>query len=163
MRSLVILLIAMSSIFAFGQHPGPGPAAPAPTVGWTRVLTLAPGSSLDIKLRHGSHKCAFRAADADTLTCYHGSNMTLDRVDIRSIKVHHRGRSALVGTLVGGGTGAIAGYAVGGPGCQSTQTFCLDILDGRTLAPLGGVALGAIGAITGVLTDFTSSTIYKAP
>jgi hypothetical protein len=164
MRSLAILLVATSSILASGQQTGPGPATPAPSVGWTRVRALATGSSLEVKLRHGSRKCAFRAADSDTLTCHQGSDVTLDRVDIRSIKVHHRGRSALVGALVGGGAGAIAGYAVGGgSGCQSTQTFCFNIVDGKTIAPLGGVGIGAIGAIIGVLSDFTSSTIYKAP
>jgi hypothetical protein len=68
----------------------------------------------------------------------------------------------LVGLAIGGGAGAIIGAAAGSPSC-SGQSFCLDILNRSALAAFGAVGVGAVGAIIGVSTDFTRSTVYKAP
>jgi hypothetical protein len=155
MRSLLVLAFAFGSIVAAAQQPANSSQAPAK--GWDTVRALPPDASLDIKLRHGGQKCSFRSADADTLTCQHGTDLTLQRADVLQIKIHHRGRSTLAGLAIGAGGGALIGAAAT-PSCNN---FC--IVGGKGFgATVVGIAGGGVGAITGYFSDFTRSVVYKA-
>jgi hypothetical protein len=154
MRSLLVLVTCLGSIAALAQTNTQPPAVK----GWDAVRGLSTGTALDIKLRKGSQKCAFRSADADSLACQPGTDVTIQRVDILTIKVHHRGRSALSGLAIGAGGAAIGGFAVATGPCNN---FCF--VGRGTVAAVFGVGGGAIGALTGYFTDFTRSVVYKAP
>jgi hypothetical protein len=129
------------------------PAASAQ--GWDRVLALPAGTSVHIHATDHSAHCRLKSADADSLTCVSGDAKTevFKKTEIKSIKVPHRGRSALAGAAIGGGTGAIIGAAAG----QNGQ-----IVGRGGLAAIFGIPLAIIGALVGVATDFTVATLYKA-
>ncbi|HEV2620004.1 MAG TPA: hypothetical protein VGU23_08730 [Acidobacteriaceae bacterium] len=154
MRKVLLSLFLASALCASAQQ-----AAQPAGKGWDAVRALHPGSSLDIKLRQGGQKCNFRSADADTLTCNHGTDITLQRADILQVKAHQRARSTLAGLAIGAGAGAGIGAAATTP-CSS-NSFCFGGRAGGAL--VYGVLGGAAGALTGYFSDFTHSTIYKAP
>jgi hypothetical protein len=155
MRNILVLAFALGSIAATAQQPAA--TAPVAVKGWDAVRALPSGATLDIKLRKGSANCVFGSADADTLTCQRGTSITVQRVDIRSIKIHHRGRSTLSGLAIGAGVGALVG-AASSPPCNN---FC--IVGGRGFgAVVLGVPGAAIGALTGYLSDFTRSVVYRS-
>jgi hypothetical protein len=143
------LLLFITSQRAFSQGAAP------PATGWSRVQQLKPGATLHIKTTtHTSIGCAFQSADDNSLTCTNKSSHTLQRTEIRSISMPHRGRSTLTGLAIGGGGGIITG-AASIPNGQ--------IVGKGTGAAVLGVGFGVIGAIIGFATDFTHSTIYRAP
>jgi hypothetical protein len=100
--------------------------------------------------------------DADTLTCIHAQDVVFQRSDIVNIKIPHRGRSTLVGTAIGAGVGAGVGAATGDDSCKSAP-FCVSPLSRGGIAVFSGFLFAAIGAPIGYFTDFTRSTVYKAP
>jgi hypothetical protein len=138
-------------------------ASPPEGSNWQHVQALPAGANIHVKAQHNSATCRLKSVDADSLICTHTKDLTFARAEIKSIIIPRRGRSALISAAIGGGAGAIVGYAVGGSGCKSAQNFCLDIVDGKTLAPIGAVVFGAIGAGIGAATDFAHSAVYKAP
>ena len=150
-----------TTLLAPAQQPAVS-SAPAGS-NWQHVQALPAGANIRVKAQHSSATCKLKSVDADSLTCTKSKDLTFTRAEIRSITIPRRGRSSLIGLAIGGGAGAVVGYAVGGSGCKSGQNFCLDIVDGRTLAPVGAVIFGAIGAGIGAGTDFSHSTVYKAP
>jgi hypothetical protein len=163
-------LFAMTTLLAF-TAPAQQPAASAPAAGsnWQRVQALPVGASIQVKARKSHSSCKLKSVDADSLTCTNGKDIVFREADIVSIKVPHRGRSTLVGLAAGGATGALIGAAAGSSGCTPGppgnifQNFCLNVVSRGDLAAIGGASLGAVGAIIGGLTDFTRSTVYKAP
>jgi hypothetical protein len=120
---------------------------------WERVMALPSGTAVHVKAAgHGAH-CKLKSVDADSLTCDGGGKTEVfKKADIRTVKVPHRGRSALAGAAIGGGTGAAIGAGVG----QNGQ-----IIGRGGLAAIFGIPLAVIGALVGVATDFTVATIYK--
>jgi hypothetical protein len=162
---ILFLSLALLPASCLAQQPS-APSAPAPPPAgsnWQRVQALPVGQSINVTARKGHAGCKLKSVDADTLTCTHGKDLIFQRTDIVTIKVPYRGRSTLVGLAVGGGIGAVIGIASGGPGCTSGQGFCFNLFSRGDLAAIGGVSLGAVGALAGGLTDFTRSTVYKAP
>jgi len=152
MRPLFLLPALLLPLYAVAQQP-PGQTPPPQGSNWQHVQALPPGAALHIKTSKHTLSCKFRSADADSLTCFHGKDMTVTRADVKSIKVSHRGRSALVGAAIGAASGAIVVQATDKPD---------DWMHG--IAVLGAaVYLGALAAPIGALTDFTRSTVYKAP
>jgi hypothetical protein len=158
MRCLILAVMFFTPFGLTGQQP-----APAEGSNWQHVQALPPGANIHVKSRHGSTTCKVKSTDAESLICTRGKDISFSRSEIKSISIPRRGRSALIGLAIGGGGGAIAGYAVGGSGCKSGQSFCLDIVDGKTLAPIGAAVLGGIGAAIGAGTNFASSTINNEP
>jgi len=132
---------------------------------WHNVQILPAGTSIHVNAGKRHQSCRLKSVDADTLTCADGRNPVYSRTEITSIKLTHRGRSTLVAALAGGGIGAAvaAGISAHDPHCQPFQFGCLDGLS-STGAVVGAFsAVGAaVGAPIGYLTDFTSSTVYKA-
>lgn len=161
MRSLLLVLALMPTLSTSAQQPAP--TSPPAGSNWQHVQVLPVGQSINVSARTSHASCKLKSVDADTLTCTHGKDLVFQRTDIVNIKFPHRGRSTLVGLAIGGGTGAIIGAAAGSPGCSSAQTFCLNIISRGDLAAIGAVGFGAVGALVGVLTDFSRSTVYKAP
>jgi hypothetical protein len=153
MHRLFFAITFLAALPAPAQRPVQPPAGS----NWQQVQALPIGASIKVAARHNEAKCTLKSVDADTLTCTHGKDIVFQRTDIVNIKVPHRGRSTLVGLAIGAGAGGIAGFASTGP-CGNN---C--ILGRGTVATAGALGLGAVGAIVGVLTDFTRSTVYKAP
>jgi hypothetical protein len=157
---LVTLMLAPALAVPAQQSAQPSTPAPPPVgSNWQRVQALAVGQSINVSTRASHAGCKLKSVDADTLTCTHGKDLVFQRTDIVSIKVPHRGRSSLVGLAIGAGVGAIVGRAAAGGG--SCNNFC--IISPGDVAAGGAIGFGAIGTIVGTLTDFTRSTIYKAP
>src|SRR5262245_25931709 len=111
MRKIVsCLLMAMLAL------PIDGLAQSTSTNNWTAVTTLPSGQKLVIELRNGKNiKGEFGSASETTVTVARGKNMeNINRAEIRRI---HRangvsaGKSTLMGTAIGGGTGAALGAA----------------------------------------------------
>jgi hypothetical protein len=69
----------------------------------------------------------------------------------------------LAGLAIGAGVGAALGAATGGDPCKTTQGFCADVASRGETAAFSGFFFAAIGAPIGYFTDFTRSTVYKAP
>jgi hypothetical protein len=155
MRPLLLALALMPALAVAAQQP----AATPPPAGsnWQHVQALPVGQSINVSARSSHPSCKLKTVDADSLTCTHGKDLVFQRADIVEIKVPHRGRSTLAGLAIGAGTGAIVGAAT----TSSCSGIC--ILGRGSVATLGAIALGAIGTIVGVTTDFTRSTVYKAP
>lgn len=163
MRILLLALALAPALSAPAQQPAqPTPAPPPAGSNWQHVQALPVGQSINVTAQKGHAGCKLKSVDADTLTCTRGKDLIFQRTDILNIKVPHRGRSTLIGLAVGGGIGAVVGAATGSTGC-SGQAFCINILSRADLAAIGGISFGAVGALVGGLTDFTRSTVYKAP
>ena len=137
------------------------PSQSAPAGGnWSRVQTLPVGTGLHLNGKPHT-TCTFASADADNITCAKsgGKSVTYPRAGIKSIKLTHRGRSTLVGSGIGAGTGAIIGFAAG----TSKDSFWGDNAFRGAISAIFAVSGAVIGAPIGALTDFTAgSTIYKS-
>jgi hypothetical protein len=157
------LILGQTISHALGQSPGEASSQPAKAgSNWERVRALPPATNIDVKAASGHFHCKVTQVTEDTLVCLHGkTSTTFERVNIRSIKIDRRGRSALVGGAVGGGGLAIAGFAVTTGGSKDSF-FGSNFLRGPVTA--GALGVGAVlGGGIGALTDFSKSTVYKAP
>ena len=157
-RTIVLSLVLASALSAIAAQQ---PAQPPAGSNWQHVQALPAGTSLNVKSRTSHLACKLKSVDADTLTCTHGKDLVFQRADILTIKIPHRGRSALIGAAVGGGTLAVIGFA-SATNNTPNSFFGPNFLRGPVTAVFG-LGGGLIGAITGGLTDFTRSTVYKAP
>jgi hypothetical protein len=154
MRDAVLSLAMMAALSAMAQHPAT--ATPAGS-NWQHVQVLPEGTSIRVKATNRSAACKLKSVDADSLTCASGTDkeIVFQRGEVKSIKIHHRGRSAAVGGAIGIGAGLGTGYGVGkaeGAGDWS-----------GTIAAGTGIGFGLLGALIGVATEFTHSTVYKGP
>ena len=136
--------------------------------GWQRVVQLKPGTSLHVKtISKGNTTCKLVSVDEAGLVCRHGSEdgLTIPRSEIRSIKMAHRGRSALTGLLVGAGIGAGIGAGVEhATETPSTGWINFNGLARGILALAGGVIGGIAGAAISTPLDITAGApIYQAP
>jgi hypothetical protein len=162
MRTFLLTLMLAPALSVPAQQ-STQPSAPAPPPAgsnWQHVQALPIGASIDIKATKSHLKCKLKSVDADSLTCAQGKEIVLQRTDILTIKIPHRGRSSLIGAAIGGGTGAVIGFAAGTN--NNGGFFGPNFLRGAITA-IFGVGGGLIGGVTGAVTDFTRSTIYKAP
>ena len=119
-------------------------------------------ANLHLSLRGNSAGCRLSSADDTSLTCagHNGAKTDIfQRSDIRKVVIPHRGRSALIGLGIGAAVGFIVG-AASGDSCKPQDIICFS--RGETGA-LGAVVFAPIGALVGALTDFSHSTIYRAP
>jgi len=151
----LLLTLAMPIV----AQTAPSNASSAAGSNWQRVQTLPPNASLYVTANKKTASCHLKSVDAETLTCTHGKDTTFQRTEITAVKLQHHGRSTLIATGVGGGTGAIIGFAVGTRG-NDNSFFGKNFLRGAVTA-VGAVAGGVIGAPIGYLTDLNRSTIYK--
>jgi hypothetical protein len=124
------------------------------------VLALPIGTSIHVNARTRHMPCILRAADAETLTCERDTGVgtrtvVFQRTEITAIKLARRGRSGLVGAGIGAGAGALGGGIYG----LNNHYFAVR----SAFALIYGFAGLFAGAPTGYLTDFTASTVYRAP
>ena len=152
MRNMLLCLVVAPALGAAAQQP----TQPAPAAGsnWQHVQALPVGASIQVQARKSHASCNLKSVDADTLTCTHRKDIVFQRTDILTIKIPRRSRSMLVGLDIGAGAGAVVGAATGRNG-----TFVPRGLGAIILAVPGA----PIGLAVGGLTDFTKSTVYKAP
>jgi len=131
---------------------------------WQRIEALPVGTSVHVLTRSSgkTHKtlCSVKSVDADTLTCILDTGvgpkeLVLQRSEIGTIKLARRGHSGLLGGLIAGGAGAAAG------GIVATRNHYYAF--GGAWAEIFGITGLCIGAPAGYLSDFTASTIYRAP
>jgi hypothetical protein len=147
-------VVPVAVVSAIGQQSTPAPRAGS---NWQHVQELPEGTSIRVKAPTRSAVCNLKSVDADSLTCVHGigKDIVFQRTEIQSIKIHHRARSAAAGAGIGFVAGVSTGYglfkAEGGGSW------------GGLISTGAGVGFGVIGAVIGVATDFTHSTVYKGP
>ena len=131
--------------------------------GWTRVEALRTGTKVHISLDRGGKTCHIYSVTDDALTCANGKTAgdVIQRGQIKQIKVPHVLRSTFTGLAVGVGVGAITGYAIGRSNDCRVKP-CFDIIGPGTVAAIGGIGFGVVGAGVGAATDFTrGGAIYK--
>jgi hypothetical protein len=143
-RNVVSCLIAVMLAL-----PMDGLAQSTSTTSWATVATVPSGQKLVIELKTGEKlKGKFGSASETAVTLVRGKNTeNINRSDIRKVYSENgvsATKSTLIGTAIGGGTGAVLGAATGG--CHPNDFLCVS----RGEAAALGVVLGAgIGAITG--------------
>jgi len=147
-RTMILSLVFVPALYTCAAQSSPPPAAGS---NWQHVQVLPAGTSIKVNARSCHANCKVKSVDADSLSCTGKTDMVYQRTDVQSIGISHRGRSAGIGAAVGGGVGA----GIGAGSCHNGwQGVC-------------AIGLGAQGAVAGLLvglfTDFTRSTIYKAP
>jgi len=154
--SALALFTCLGTVASSAQQPREGS-------NWQRVMALPASTKVDIRLTSNGHvkhvHCRVGSVTADSLACS-GASITVPRTDILSIKIPRRGRSA----LIAGGVGALG---LGIAGFVSTTNsndsfFGPNFLRGPATA-VGAIGGGLIGGGIGALTDFSKSTIYRAP
>ncbi len=155
-RTLVVSLVLA---LALSANAAQQPTQPPAGSNWQHVQMLPIGASINVKARTSHVSCTLKSVDADSLTCTHGKDVVFQRADILTIQISRRGRSALIGLAAGGGVGALLGYAT----TSSCKPGDLCIIPRGGVAAFTGVTFGLIGVITGGLTDFAKSTVYRAP
>jgi len=170
MRKILATLLALATLSASAQQTAQQPVPPPPAgSNWQHVQMLPKGTSIYVYSRTSHQRCDLAAIDADTLTCVHGKDIVFQRTGIASIKLAHRGRSSLVGLAIGAGAGIGIGYGIAASHADTTVCGlgCVTVSDKPISKPIYsamGALLGAtVGTLTGYFTDFTRSTVYKAP
>ena len=123
---------------------------------WPRLERLLYKTDIHVKARHNSGNCAFKEATETELTCTSGKDTlhTYPRAEVKAVQIRHRGRSTLTGMAIGVGGGVVGGVST----CKSG-----DIIGKGGCSVIFGIPLGLIGAVVGASTDFTHSTVYRAP
>jgi hypothetical protein len=168
MRMLIAATIVLATLSATAQQTAQ-PAAAMPPAGsnWQHVQALPVGMSLYVSAAKRHSSCIFKGADADSLTCTHGKDLVFQRAEVKTVKIAHRGRSMLIGAGAGMGAGALFGAVAYGGGCTGAQKRdylgCFDGVSQSGFAVAGAAAFGVLGTTVGYFTDFTHSTVYKAP
>ncbi len=165
-RTLVLLLVLASALTATAAQQ---PVQPPAGSNWQHVQMLPKGTSIYVYSRTSHQRCDLAAVDADTLTCVHDKEVVFQRTNIASIKLAHHGRSSLIGLAIGAGAGIGIGYGIAASHADTTVCGlgCVTVSDKTISKPLYstmGALLGAtVGSLTGLFTDFSRSTVYKAP
>lgn len=155
--SFALSAVLAASMFAPAQQPAAGPPAGS---NWDRVEALPPNTYLHVNARKHHSICYLTMVDEASLSCSKDTGvghkpLSFQRTDITSIKLARRGRSAVLGAAILGGAGAVAG------GIQGAHSNYFAV-KGAWAMIYGFSGLFA-GAPIGYLSDFSASTIYRAP
>jgi hypothetical protein len=148
MRRLLFALFTVTCLSAAAQSPEGS--------NWQHVQALPAGTSLHIDARSGNITCKLKSVTGDSITCTHAKETTIQRSEIKTIKLAHRGRSAAAGTAIGAATGVVAVEAAW------NNNWRWNAVNRGSVAAYAGVPLAGVGAVVGYFTDFTRSTIYRA-
>jgi hypothetical protein len=152
LRTVLIAALALSAAMPLQAKTPVG-------ADWQRVQALRVGTDIQVKAYTRPMTCTVRAVDADSLTCrrnvkFDTEDVVFQRVEIATVKIRRRGRSAVLGGVIGLAAGASAGAIVG--------------RNNTSLGPFGGaypLALGSVGLFAGApigyFTDFSATTIYR--
>jgi hypothetical protein len=130
---------------------------------WEKVDSRPAGTTLLIALKSGgTAEYSFKRSDPTALTVHtlDGNELTLPKADIERV-VEPKARSsrpALIGAAIGGGSGAVIGFAISR---SFDETF---LARGDLMAP----TFGAVGALVGaliapVVIATPDEVIYQSP
>lgn len=152
-------LVASLSAAAQAAAPGGASAIPAGS-NWQHVQALPVGTYLHVNAQKRHAVCTLTAVTETSLSCNRDTGvgtraMSFDREEIRTVKLARRGRSALLGGAILGGAGAIAG------GVQGSRSNYYAVKG--AFAMIYGFSGAFAGAPIGYLSDFSASTVYRAP
>jgi hypothetical protein len=160
---LAMALLVCSPLHIHAQN---SIVTPATAPSWQRIEQLPVHTAVNVSKDNGKLSCSITAVTDDQLTCStKGSNaVQISRAEIKSIKLSNRGRSAVVGLLLGAGIGAGAGVGIGLMINSGDKGSWVHVSSGKAAGV--GAALGfIIGAIPGTLigysTDHFGTTVYK--
>jgi hypothetical protein len=152
-------LLAAGLVTAITLPPAVHAAPPAGS-NWQHVMALPINTDVHVAARKSHTLCTLKRVDDDSLICERDTGvgskeLTFKRDEIKTIKLARRGRSAVIGAGIGVGVGATAGaiYARGNHYFAVRGAFAM----------IYALAGAFAGAPTGYLTDFTASTVYRAP
>lgn len=153
---LALPLLIVVNATALAQQPAVPPAGS----NWAHVQALPPNTYLHVNARTRHAVCYLTSVDAESLSCSKDtgvghSQLSFQRAEIRTIKLARRGRSAVLGGAIVGGAGALAG------GIQGSRSNYFAVKG--AWAMIYGFSGMFAGAPIGYLTDFSASTIYRAP
>lgn len=158
MRNLILSLVLLQAIGASAQ---PTAAATTPEgSNWLDVQAMPTGQSISVKTRDMSANCKIRSVNADALTCTQKKDIVFQRANVLQIRIPRRGRAALIGAGVGALGLGLTGFVSSTNNNQGW--FGPNFLRGP-VTTVFTVAGGLIGAGVGAGTDFSRSTVYKAP
>jgi hypothetical protein len=152
-RALLLASLAFSIVSTANAQ-----AAPAAGSNWQRVEALPVGTIVELRFKARHHMmCTVKAVTDDTLTCVHDigfgtKDEAITRGEVKSVKIAHRGRSAVYGSMIGAGLGAAGG---GIAGKENNYFSGFHAAFALMFTFVGGIA----GAY---LTDCTASTVYRA-
>jgi len=171
MPKLLAALLVLTTLTTAAQQSALPPTPPPEGSNWKHVQALPLGTEVYLNAESHHVVCKIKSVTADTLICTEGSennvaqrsptrprvgtrtkDVLFERSDISSIKITHAGRSALIGLGIGFGAGA----AIGEAGCRGGGW-------GGLCGSVFGSALGLAGLAIGITTDFSRSTVYRAP
>ncbi len=142
-------------LMASGSVANAQQTTPAEGPSWSKLEGLKPGVGISVKAVHHSGSCNFKSATETDLTCLvSGVAVVYPRAERQSVKQHHRGRSTLAGFAIGAAGGALVGAPLGQSG---------SFVGHGAAAVIVAIPGAIIGTIVGVSTDFTHSTVYRAP
>ena len=127
---------------------------------WNHVMALPTATEIDLRTASAHVRCVLTQVTEDSLACSRGvTTFSFQRSEVHSIKIGHRGRSALIGGAIGGGGLGIGLFAA--TSSSGDSLFGPNFLRGQATAV--GLGAGAvIGGGIGALTDFSKSTVYRA-
>ena len=94
---MTIVLVVLQANPANAQEPKAGSD-------WHNVQALPIGTKVEVNARSQHLRCSLVAVTEDGLSCSHGAektSTTLQRVDVRSVKIVRRDRSVLIGAGLG--------------------------------------------------------------
>lgn len=133
---------------------------------WKRVEDLAPNSRVKVSATKNGGDCILQSVSANGLVCLHGrSTRTVQRADIKSIRLARREKSAVAGLAIGAAVGAGVGAGIGSAINSSNTGSIVHVSGGKSAgvgAAIGVIAGGAIGGLIGYRNDlFSGPVIYK--
>jgi hypothetical protein len=156
------ILLAIPMLVASAISNAQTAVAPQQPAGsnWQHVQALPIGTSIQVRAAKRPIVCTLTAVDATSLACDHNyrfevHKLVFQRAEIRTVKLTRRGRSALLAAAIAAGAGATAG---GIQGIHSNY-FAVHGAFAMIYAFAGAFA----GAPLGYFTDFSASTVYRAP
>jgi hypothetical protein len=157
MRKLWILVCAMAiPCVASGQTDH---------ASWDNLNKLHAGQKIQVVKMNSKKDFGALVSVSVTAISLQGKDgqQSIQRADVRSVKLmenRHRLRNAIVGGAIGAGTGAIIGAAAGGPTCNSSQPFCLNVVGRGGTAGIFAAIGGVVGAVIGAVVP-SHETIYR--
>ena len=127
-------------------------------------ITWPLDSGTKIRIRAASLGASFRRGtltrttpDSITIEPLRAGAFSVGLDQVSSVQVLTESHTAkakytMIGLLIGAGTGAILGAATYSPAkCDASVTFCVDVFDRGATTAVAAVALGAVGALVGLM------------
>jgi len=132
---------------------------------WAKLVAVQAGSNIEVRLKDGgTFKGNFQNVSETAVSITRKARiMELEKEKILRVQQLSRSykKPVLIGTVLGAGTGAIFGAAIGG--CTPQDFICFDR---KGTIPAGAAAFSLVGAVTGLLVGrlhHRKAVVYEAP